>query len=371
MQKHRLLLILSLSISLLLPWSMFASADELTLNKNAPKSYIVKKGDTLWDISGVFLKQPWLWPKLWRLNADIKNPHLIYPGDELRLVFDEKGQPMLVRGKPELKWSPHARVQLKNQLAISTLPLNVIAPYIKYDSILLEDEIDEFPYVLGSDEGYRSSVDGFNIYIKGQLELGKAYGIYQKEDAVYDPETGEVLGYNIRVVGTGKALRVGDIENNEPATLYVDGVKREIRSGDFIMPVNNNQQYPAFFTLKPANKSLRGLILNTASGVREFGKLEVVMINRGAEHAVEQGDVVSVNRTSPGVVETSDGPVYAENTSRWNRMASIDNSDYKMPEEVVGEMMVFKVYKQVSLALVLRSSKPLRLQDIVASPIVN
>lgn len=365
MLKPSLLLILSLSLS------MFVMADELTLNKNAPKSYIVKKGDTLWDISEIFLKQPWLWPKLWRLNPGINNPHLIYPGDELRLVFDDQGRPILVRGKPELKWSPRARVQLKDQSAIATLPLKIIAPYIKYDSILTEDEIDKFPYVIGNNEGYKSGVDGFHVYVKGQLSLGKAYGIYQKEGAVYDPETEEVLGYNIRVVGTGKALRVGDINNKEPATLYIDGVKRGIRSGDFVMPVNENQQYPSFFTLKPADKSLRGLILNTASGVREFGKLEVVMINRGAEHAVQQGDVVAVKRISPGVVETSDGTVYSESTSRWNQMGNSDDSDFTMPEETVGEMMVFKVYQQVSLALVLRSTKPLRLQDTVTSPTVN
>ena len=97
------MLIRSLLLIISLSFSAFLNADELTLNKNAPKSYIVKKGDTLWDISEIFLNQPWLWPKLWRLNPDINNPHLIYPGDELRLVFDEKGQPMLVRGKPELK----------------------------------------------------------------------------------------------------------------------------------------------------------------------------------------------------------------------------------------------------------------------------
>lgn len=365
------MLIRSLLLILSLSFSVIVYADQLTLNKNAPKSYIVKKGDTLWDISGIFLNQPWLWPKLWRLNPDINNPHLIYPGDELRLVFDEKGQPMLVRGKPELKWSPRARIKLKDQSAISSLPLNVIEPYIQYGSVLSEDEIEQLPYVLGSDEGYKSSVDGFNIYVNEELELGKGYGIYQKEAEIYDPETEDFLGYNIRVVGTGKALRAGNFDKNVPATLYVDGAKQEIRSGDFIMPVNENQQYPSFFTMKPANKSLRGLILNSASGVREFGKLEVVMINRGAVHAVEQGDVVSVRRNSPGVVETSDGPIYSQDGSRWNRLASVDDSDYQMPEEVVGEMMVFKVYEQVSLALVLRSSKPLRVYDIITSPLEN
>jgi hypothetical protein len=365
------MLIRSLLLIITLSFSVFLSADELTLNKNAPKSYIVKKGDTLWDISGIFLNQPWLWPKLWRLNPDINNPHLIYPGDELRLVFDEKGQPMLVRGKPELKWSPRARIQLKDQSAISSLPLDVISPYIQYGSVLSEDEIEKLPYVLGSDEGYKSSVDGFNVYVNEELELGKGYGIYQKKDEIYDPETEEFLGYNIRVVGTGKVLRAGNLENNVPATLYVDGTKQEIRSGDFIIPVNENQQYPSIFNMKPINKSLRGQILNSANGFREFGKLEVVMINLGAEHAVEQGDVVSVKRASPGVVETSEGPIYSQDGSRWNRMGSLDDSDYNMPEEVVGEMMVFKVYEKVSLALVLRSSKPLRVYDIITSPLEN
>ena len=365
------MLIRSLLLIISLSFSAFLNADELTLNKNAPKSYIVKKGDTLWDISGIFLNQPWLWPKLWRLNPDINNPHLIYPGDELRLVFDEKGQPMLVRGKPELKWSPRARVQLKDQSAISSLPLDVISPYIQYGSVLSEDEIEKLPYILGSDEGYKSSIDGFNVYVNEELELGQGYGIYQKKDEIYDPETEEFLGYNIRVVGTGKVLRTGNLENNVPATLYVDGSKQEIRSGDFIMPVNENQQYPSIFNLKPIKQSLRGQILNSANGFREFGKLEVVMINLGNEHAVEQGDVVSVKRASPGVVETSEGPIYSQDGSRWNRMASVDDSDYNMPEEVVGEMMIFKVYQKVSLALVLRSSKPLRVFDIIASPLVN
>jgi len=365
------MLIRSLLLILSLSFSVFVDADELTLNKNAPKSYIVKKGDTLWDISGIFLNQPWLWPKLWRLNPDINNPHLIYPGDELRLVFDEKGQPMLIRGKPELKWSPRARIKLKDQSAIPSLSLEVIAPYIQYGSVLSAEEIENLPYILGSDEGYKSSVEGFNVYVNEELELGRGYAIYQKADEIYDPETEAFLGYNIRVVGTGKVLRTGNLENNVPATLYVDGAKQEIRSGDFIMPVNENQQYPSFFTLTPANKSLRGLILNSTSGLREFGKLEVVMINRGAEHAIEQGDVVLVKRTSPGIVETSDGPIYSQDGSRWNRMASVDDSDYNMPEEVVGEMMIFKVYQQVSLALVLRSSKPLRIHDIVTSPMAK
>ncbi len=353
-------------ISVMLP--IFALADEIKLNQDAPKSYIVKKGDTLWDISEIFLKQPWLWPKLWRLNPEVSNPHLIYPGDELRLVFDEKGQPMLVKGKPELKWSPKVRTQLKDQSPVSTLPFNIISPYIKYDSILTEDQLDNIPYVLGSDEGYKSSMDGFNIYINGDLVIGKSYAIYDKGQELIDPETEESLGYHLTLVGTGKALRAGDMAEKVPSTLYLQGVKREVRSGALVLPVNEGQLFPSFFTMQAVNPSVRGSIIKSTTNVREFGKLEVVMINRGQEHALKAGDVLSVKRQSPGIIETGSTPQYTKDASRWNRLGGEDGSDYKMPEEAIGEMMVFRVYEKVSMALVLKTQKPLRLQDTVTAP---
>lgn len=367
--------VLLIIISLVLP--MVLMADELTLNNDAPKSYVVKKGDTLWDISGIFLKQPWLWPKLWRINPEINNPHLIYPGDELNLVFDEQGQPMLVKeapieeiikSKPELKWSPKVRTQLKALSPISTIPLDVIAPYIRYDTVFSNEEIEVLPYVLGSEEGYKSSVDGFKTYVKGNLDAGKGYAIYQKGEEIIDPETQESLGFYGRLVGSGKSLRAGNIENNEPATLYVEGAKQEIRSGNIVIPVNEDQLYPSFFTMQAANSDVQASIIKTVSGVREFGKLEVVVINRGSQHAILQGDVLSVKRKSPGVIETGNGPVYTSDASLWNRMANSDDSDYNMPIETVGNMMVFKVYEKVSMALVLHSEKPLRLKDLVTAP---
>ena len=356
------LLIISLFFSL----NVFS--DEITLKDNAPTSYIVKKGDTLWDISGVFLQQPWLWPKLWRLNPEINNPHLIYPGDELNLVFDEKGEPMLVKGKPELKWSPKIRTQLKDLTPVNTLPLNIIAPYIKYDSLLTENELATLPYVLGSDEGYKSSIDGFNLYINGHVNVGKGYAIYHKGKAIEDPITGENLGFHVQLVGTAKGLREGDIANKVPATLYVDGSKKEIRSGDYVLPIDERQMLPAYFTMQAVNENIRGMIINSSSEGREFGKLEVVMINKGEADSISQGDVLTVKRQSPGVLETGSGPVYTKDSSHWNRLAAVGNSDYKMPEESLGKMMVFRVYEKVSMALILHSQKPLRLEDIVTAP---
>jgi len=210
-------IILSLS---LLVFSVLSLAEQLQINNDAPKTYVVKKGDTLWDISAIFLEQPWLWPKLWRLNPDINNPHLIYPGDVLQLVFDEQGEPMLViepvKVKPNYKWSPKVRQQLKNDNAISLLPLDVIAPFIKYDHLFTEQELEALPYIIGSDEGYQRSVNGFKVYVNQNLVIAKSYAIYGKGEEIIDPETDESLGYYVNLVGTAQTLRSGDMENNKP-----------------------------------------------------------------------------------------------------------------------------------------------------------
>ena len=348
--------------------SGFLNADELKLNPNAPKSYIVKKGDTLWDISGIFLNQPWLWPKLWRINPEINNPHLIYPGDELRLVFDKNGQPVLVKGKPELKWSPSVRTQLKDQNPISTLPLHVIAPFMRYDMVKTDQELQLLPYVIGSDEGHKSSIDGFKVYVNNDLIVGQSYAIYHKDTELIDPQTAQSLGYNIRLVGTGKALKSGDMANNIPATIYVSGAKREIRSGDFVAPVNDQQRYPSTFTMQAAENDISGLIVASASQLREFAKFDVVMINQGTKQAVQAGDVLTVSRKSPAVLNTDSGPEYTHNTSRWNRIGGDNRADYDMPTENIGQVMVFKVYDSVSMALVIRSEKALRVLDGVIAP---
>ena len=356
----------------LLACSIISLADQLKINDNAPKTHIVVKGDTLWDISAIFLKQPWLWPKLWRLNPEISNPHLIYPGDIITLIFDDKGEPMLVleqvKVKASYKWSPKIRQKSKNDMAIRLLPLEVIAPFIKYDHLFSAEQLEKFPYVIGSDEGYKSSVNGFKVYVNKNLDLAKTYAIYNKGEEVIDPETHDSLGFYVDLVATGQALRIGNQDKNEPATLKVSTAKREIRSGNIVVPVHDGQMFPSVFTMKAADKSLRGAIIKASSDGREFGKLEVVMINRGTDHQVSVGDVMAIKRLSPGVVDTSTGPEYTIEASRWNRLRTSDGSDYKMPEELLGELMVFKVYQQASMALILRTEKPARLEDVVTAP---
>lgn len=344
------------------------NADVITLNENAPKTYVVKKGDTLWDISGLFLKQPWLWPKLWRFNPEIDNPHLIYPGDKLRLVFDAEGQPMLVKGKTELKWSPKVRKTHKEQNPISTIPLEIIEPFIKYDTVLSAEKIASAPVVLGSDEGYKSSLDGFHLYVNDNLILMKSYAIYYQGDEIFDPETNKSLGFHANLAGSGKVIRQGDMDNDVPATLYLESAKQELRSGAIVLPVNEGQMLPSYFAMQAVNKKVNGRIIKSTRNIREFGKLEVIMINKGKNDSINEGDVFTIKRTSPSVLMTSEGPVYTKESSMWSRLASHSESDYKMPIEVIGQTMVFKAYNDLSLALVLKTTKPARLNDAVTAP---
>ena len=368
-----------------LPWLSFA--DELQINEEAPQTYIVEEGDTLWDISSIFLEQPWLWPQLWRLNPEISNPHLIYPGDVLRLVYDEQGEPQLIveqepvvqepvvtevveakpRVKPTIKLSPQLRKQMKKE-PIQTLPLNVIAPYMQYDHLLTQAEIDELPHVLGNDDGQKSGIDNHKLYVNDDLEVGKSYAIYHVGAEIIDPETELPLGFDVKLTGTAQAIRAGDMANRRPSTLLVNSANREIRSGNVVMPINEGQLLPSFFTMQTADESIRGMIVKSSSDGREFGKLEVIMINRGSDDMVKVGDILSIKRQSPAIVETRNGPEYKKTASRWARMSTSDEAEYNMPEESLGHVMVFKVYENASMALIMRTSKPIRLQDVVVSP---
>lgn len=343
-------------------------ADELRLAENAPTSYVVVKGDTLWDISAKFLKDPWLWPKLWRFNPDIENPHLIYPGDQLKLVYDASGQPMLVKGKPSFKLSPKVRTTKKDKSPIETISLKTLAPFLNYDTVLSEQSINESPYVLGTNEGNKTSGEGVKLYVKGDLSVGQSYAVYQRDEPIISQQTQEIIGYHARLVASGKAIRQGDIANKKPATIYIDNAVREIRSGDIVKPINENQLLPAFFTMQAARSDIEGRIVKSTNDVREFGKLEVVFIDKGNQHGIRQGDILSIGRKSPGVVETGDKPVYTKDASRWHRLAAESESDYDMPVEPLGKMMVFKVFDTVSMALILKTQQPLRIDDIVTAP---
>ncbi|SFC50227.1 LysM peptidoglycan-binding domain-containing protein [Pseudoalteromonas denitrificans] len=362
-----------LSLSIIFP----AIADILKVKNNAPEQYVVKKGDTLWDISAIYLEQPWLWPKLWRFNPQIDNPHLIYPGDTLSLVYDADGRPMLVMNQKYKKLSPHGRKVMKKDGAIPTLPLELIRPYLTYEQALDEEYMAKQPYVLGGNDNVKNLITGHILYIKGNLVRSKYYGIYRKGEAYIDPKTDEPLAHEAILVGTARAFRNGDIDNGIPASVRVKNAKREIHAGDFLIPAMEGQSLPAFFSLTKPEKQVDGSIIASTTKLREFSKLDIVVLNLGKKDKLKAGHILDIRRQSPTVVDSGDGPKYLEDSSRFAKMAatakdlfgsepSADNTLWKMPKEKVGELMVFKVYNNLSYALVTGTLRPIRVGDVVS-----
>lgn len=350
-------------------------ADVLKIKKDAPKQYVVKKGDTLWDISGVYLNEPWLWPELWQMNPQINNPHLIYPGDALALIYDAQGNPRLVINKAYRKLSPQGRITPKGKNAITTLPLEMIRPYITYEQAIDSDDIKTKPYILGANENTKTQTLGHILYVKGDLKLHQAYAIYHKDKPYLDPETGRVLAHRAAYVGMARAFRKGDAANGEPASVRVESVKREIKQGDFLLPAMEGQMLPAYFNMHRPTQAVLGYVIASPSDSREFSTMDVVVLNLGSEQQVEVGHVLDIERQSPRVIDGPRGPRYTEDSSRFEKLMSNANEFFgaepddgstvwKMPKEKVGELIVFKVYDNVSYALITKNQHPIRVGDI-------
>ncbi|MFC0049597.1 LysM peptidoglycan-binding domain-containing protein [Rheinheimera tilapiae] len=358
------------------------SADILAIKPDAPKSYTVKQGDTLWDISGLYLQQPWLWPQLWKLNPQVENPHLIYPGDVLSLSYDQDGRPILsvngnaIKVSPAAadgtatqgirKLSPQARKSLKNTKAITTIPLMMIRPFLTYEQSLSAEQIDGLPYVLGADDHVKNASQGHILYVRGQLQQDAAYGIYRKGKAYIDPQTEEILGYETILVGTARAFRAGGAEVDQPASVAVLDVKQEIRQGDRLIPAADGQSLPAFFMMRKPEQPLSGTIIDTTSDLREFSSWDIVVLNRGQQDGLKAGYMFSISRQSPTVVDSSRGPVYMSDASKYQKlMGGLDGDRIEMPKEQIGELMVFKVAERTSFAIVTGTKKPIRVGDII------
>lgn len=358
-----------------------ASADTLRLKSNAPEQYVVKKGDTLWDISSIYLQSPWKWPQLWGMNSQIENPHLIYPGDELRLVYNKDGQPMLLRngdnagqssaGKSFVRLSPGKRIEYKNYDAINTLPLHIITPYLSHEIILYESDFADAPMVMGGQTNTKNKVRGDLIYGSGRLENLKMYGIY-RPGAEY--QVGSLLNgktaHELILVGTARVIKRSENDPEYPAKLTVTSNRREIRLGDKLIPLTDDQSLPARFSLRQPENPIDAKILSSSSRVSHFSKLEVVIINAGQQDGLEPGHVLAVHRQSPDVVMDKDVPQFSEDAGRFSRYFNQFDlvREFDMPYEEIGTMVVFKVYQGLSYALIVDASTDLKVGDEVALP---
>jgi len=334
------------------------STEPLALVENPPSRYVVVKGDTLWDISARFLRDPWRWPDIWGLNRDqIKNPHWIYPGDVL--VLDFSGKTPRLRFENDTGWtlvlqrlSPQIRTHPLDSSPIPTIDDSLIASYMS-NTLLLNDrkQLEVAPKIVAGSEGRVILGPGDTVFasgLKGAVD-SKTYLAVRPGRTFTDPDTKEVLGYEAIYLGDTKVTAVADV-----STLKISRSEREINPGDRLMTPMPGDKIP--YMPRPPSRNISGKVVASANpdeGVTEIGPLTVVILNRGRRDGVEVGNVLELERAG----ET----VYVPGSSNPNEKVTLPNERY-------GLILVFRVYERMSYALVMNTKRSVKVNDFFVTP---
>jgi hypothetical protein len=323
------------------------AAEPVAVNPAHPDRYTVVKGDTLWDISGRFLRDPWRWPDVWHVNPQIANPHLIYPGDIIEMTYvDGKPRLGLVRGT-DVKLSPKVRTS-EIEGAIPTIPLDAIFPFLSRPYVVDKKELDAAPYVVEFDDEHLVAGAGQKIYVRSVETADEtAFDVVHPGDAYRDAETGEILGYEALYVGGAKLLRTGD-----PATLLLTSTEQEVLIGNRLLVSINDEPIDAFYPKAP-DSEISGSIISVLNGVNQIGQYHVVVLDRGASDGLQVGDVLAVEHRGE-VVRDDVTP------NRWDKV--------KLPDEKAGHLMVFRTFDRVSFGLIMDATRAMHINDKVRNP---
>jgi LysM repeat protein len=322
---------------------------EVEFKASAPEQYTVKPGDTLWDLSNRFLVQPWYWPEIWYLNPQINNPHLIYPGDVIS-IFYVGGKPYLTVGDgPRVsKLSPTLRgedIDAQHYgIAIPAIQQFIIRP-----RVVSEETLDDAPYILSSIEERLAFGSGDRVYVRGfNGEPQSQYTIFRKGEALHDPETEELLGYEAIIVGDGEIVRTGD-----PATLDLTQTKREALRGDRLLPVDFSEVDTEFVPHAPPENT-KGYVISLFDAISQVGTFQVITLNLGERNGIEKGHVLDINQA---------GRVVADPFEKRGSLV-----DVELPSESAGRAMIFRTFEKVSYALIMETSRSIRVGDSATSP---
>ncbi|EMC8146449.1 LysM peptidoglycan-binding domain-containing protein [Vibrio cholerae] len=330
----------------LLPFTLLSgqvTADEqtpLALKPNAPTTYTVVKGDTLWDISALYLDSPWLWPRLWQVNPEIDNPHVIYPGDKLTLFWRD-GQPVLSL-KPMRKLSPQVRVLEKQ--AVPTVQEGLVLPYLQSDRLMAKTALQGSVRVIGSSEGRQYLTKQDQLYISG-VHSEKKWGIY-REVAQYQRDDEVMVA--LRLVAVGELAMTGG--NFSGLSLLEQN--QEILANDIALPevdLEERQRSTTFYP-QPAPAGSEARILGSLEGSQYAGQNQVVVIDQGRSDGVAQGSMFELYQAAVQVKAKQDSSTFLSERS---------NTDVQLPSVKVGALMVIRPYERFSLALITNSSAPI------------
>jgi hypothetical protein len=328
--------------------SVVSAAGRVELNPSHPDRYTVVKGDTLWGIAGRFLREPWLWPEIWHVNPQIKNPHLIYPGDTLVLTYAD-GRPILslVRGSYEVKLSPEIR-STPLASAIPAIPVDAVQQFLSRPYVVGRGELADAPYIVAHADEHVIGGAGNRIYVRAiRTDEHTRFDVVRPGPAYRDAETGAFLGYQALYIGEAELQRTGD-----PATLELLRTTQETREGDRLIPVSDAQPLVTFFPKAP-DQQVRGSIIGVLGGITEIGQFNVVALDRGAEAGLAPGDVLAIESRGETIKDTV-------THSRHKRVT--------LPDEQAGHLMVFRTFPRVSFALVMDAIRAIHVRDRVHNP---
>lgn len=349
------------------------------LAANAPDSYTVKSGDTLWAVSGLFLKSPWRWPELWGMNLnDIKNPHLIYPGQRLvlergnglaQLRFGDSQSPA-VAPNDAVRVSPRTRFETLADAALPTLRPSLIEPFLAEPIIVTEAEFLAAARIVSAQEGRVLLSRGDRAYARGgsgsplvdDATLEKQYRVFRTATPLKDPTTGEILGHEAIYVGKATLVRgesTAEVTGNDgslssaivPASIDIVSAKEEIRVGDRLLP-EPPRELRAFVPRAPASRVDGRIVSVYGSAVVNAAQNQVVVINRGRRDGMEAGLVLAILKDGARMVDKSDE----------------SRPLLKLPDERNGLMMVFRTFDQLSYALILEITDGVRVGDRLTNP---
>lgn len=323
---------------------------KIKLRKTHPKKYTVKKGDTLWDISSLFLKDPWYWPEIWRNNQQLHNPHLIYPGDVLTLIMF-KGEPkIIITESPmrHIKASPKIRRQAL-EATIPVIPGDAIRQFIVKPRVVSKAELDKAPYIISSDDKHLILAKGNRVYIRGELDKERVrYTTFRPNKELRDPDSGKLLGYEAVYSGEVHIEKYGD-----PAIGTLTFTEREVLIGDRLLTIDKSRIKNIYQPHIPED-TVTARIVSLFDALFGIAKYQVAVINQGSRDGLEVGHILASYTKGDTVRD------------KYNIIG--ETSNVELPDERSGLMMIFRTFDQVSYALVMESTNVIHSGDVVKSP---
>jgi LysM repeat protein len=345
-----------------------ATGSKIPLSAEAPDQYTVKTGDTLWDIAKVFLRDPWYWPEIWYLNPQVQNPHLIYPGDVLKLVsvdgqtrltIAERGEggeaAAAAQGGGGKKLSPQVRREPLSQ-AISAIPYDIIASFAGRPTLLDKDQVKSAPYIVAFRDEHTLAATGNELYARGlsSAPADARYTIIHIEEPLRDPDNNNLLGYEGVYVGSGPVATTGD-----PAKVLLTDSAREALQGDKLFPESTDVNVDFVPHAPTANVDATIIAVQSHTVI---GQYQIVALNRGSSSGLEAGQVLGVNQHGDAVRDKfSKGGLGASSNFGGGKKV-------QLPDERIGMAMVFKTFPHMSFALIMEASHEIRQGDHATNP---